>query len=95
MKKEDFETNLSSKMVVLFICMFAFFLMTIYYTEYSTEKVIEEIQKNKIEIIDHIEQRYHIDSLHRVHLENCAFINKNDISVNRRGYLYDAYSKKY
>ncbi len=51
---------------------------------------------DKLDVIEQrIEERTYLDSLYWEHLEECAFVSREDIKTDSRGYLYSQYLKKY
>lgn len=58
-----------------------------------TREIHEEQMQKLEEIQQSIEQRNHLDSLYWNHLENCAFINREEVKVGYQGYLYSTYHR--
>ena len=56
----------------------------------DTQKEIKEISYHIDSIMVH---RVYIDSLYWDHLENCAFVNREEIKVGHQGYLYSTYHR--
>ena len=59
------------------------------------EKRDNEILQNQTELRAALKHRNYLDSLYYEHLSRCSMIDEENIGIDRRGYLYSKYHKKY
>jgi hypothetical protein len=71
-----------------------FFIIALQLVQFRTVEVWQienEAWQDSISTV--IAERDHLDSLYRDHLDNCSFIEKDDINLDSQGYLYSHYHK--
>jgi len=59
------------------------------------EKRDNEIIQNQVELRATLKHRNYLDSLYYEHLSKCSMIDEENVGIDRRGYLYSKYHKKY
>lgn len=88
--KEDFFSGIT----ILFISML-FVMALVSLNEYRChEREMEEIHSNTLllqEINSKIDKRESLDEAYRIHLGQCAFINRENITIDKRGYVKSKY----
>ena len=63
--------------------------------EHYQQQRHDEILQNQTELRATLKHRNYLDSLYYEHLSRCSMIDEENIGIDRRGYLYSKYHKKY
>ena len=83
-KQEQLAIKLTAVVVISFLSLMAMQGLT-------TSAINQNLKRMEIEMHHRLKERDHLDSLYREHLDQCSFIERDDIGVDGRGYLYSKY----